>query len=150
MRHIKFPVLKGKHVVFPRDHICPWCRKKKLSDSDGMAILNAGAMRPIAPQCYAMADDDVAFMSLVWHGNDSPANSHTRNEFATVEIADLVDSGQFEFYFCSTDCLRAFLNYCVDELERRRTRSRRANRRQTRITSVPLRRAKKRGQVTRR
>ena len=39
---------------------------------------------------------------------------------ASIEIAELVATGQFELYFCSTDCLRAFLNYCVDELERRR------------------------------
>ncbi|MBI5653204.1 MAG: hypothetical protein HZC40_22575 [Chloroflexi bacterium] len=85
-----------------------------------MAILNAGAMRPTAPECYEMAQDDAAFMTLSWHGNDTPNNPRGHGEFATIRIADLVDTGQFEFYFCSTDCLRAFLNYCVDDLERRR------------------------------
>ncbi len=62
-----------------------------------------------------MATDDAAFMTLIWHSNDP-----STYDDASIEIAELVDTGQFELYFCSTDCLRAFLNYCVDELERRR------------------------------
>jgi hypothetical protein len=80
-----------------------------------MANLNAGAMRPTKPRCYEMAHNDAAFMALVWHSND-PANY----DDASVEIAELVNTGQFEFYFCSTACLRAFLKYCVDELDQRR------------------------------
>ncbi len=115
MPSVKFPVVKGKRVVFPKDHLCPWCRKRKLGKPPGMAILNAGALRPTAPECYTMADTDAAFMTLVWHSND-PANY----DDTSIHIADLVNTGQFELYFCSTECLRAFLNYCVDELERRR------------------------------
>ena len=82
-----------------------------------MAILNAGAMKPTAPESYTMAEEDAAFMTLIWHSND-PANY----DDASVEIAELVSTGQFELYFCSTACLRAFLNYCVDELEHKRAR----------------------------
>lgn len=130
MPKIKLPVVKGKQVVFPKNHICPWCRDKKLSDSPSMAILNAGAMRPTQPECYEMAKDDAAFMTLVWHGDATPANPRRHGEFATVDIADLVNTGQFDLYFCSTDCLRNFLNYCVDELERR-IESAKANKKQT-------------------
>ena len=115
MPRIKFPVVKGKQVVFSKDHLCPWCRKRKLTDPPGAAILNAGAMRPTKPEYYEMAQDDAAFMALIWHSNDS-----ANYDDASIEIAELVDSGQFDLNFCSTDCLRAFLNYCVDELERRR------------------------------
>jgi hypothetical protein len=115
MLQFKFPVLHGNQTVFPKDHICPWCGARKLSDPPGMAILNAGALKPTAPECYTMALEDAAFMTLTWHSND-PANY----DDATIRIADCVDTGQFELYFCSTACLRAFLNYCVDELERRR------------------------------
>ncbi|MCI0478889.1 MAG: hypothetical protein L0Y55_21815 [Anaerolineales bacterium] len=115
MSSIKFPVVKGNQVVFPKDDLCPWCRKRQLTDPPGAAILNAGAMRLTKPECYEVAHDDAAFMALIWHSND-PANY----DDASVEIAELVDTGQFDLEFCSTDCLRAFLNYCVDELERRR------------------------------
>jgi len=83
MPRIKFPVLKGNHVVFPRNHICPGCRKRKLGEPPGMAILNAGAMRPTAPECYTMATDDAAFMTLIWHSNDpstyDDTSSRSRN-----------------------------------------------------------------------
>jgi len=64
-----------------------------------------------------MAIGDAGFFSLIWHSNYA---NRERYDDASVEIAELVDTGQFDFYFCSTDCLRGFLNYCVDELERRR------------------------------
>ena len=37
--------------------------------------------------------------------------------FKMVHVADNCRGGQFDVYFCSTDCLRAFLNSCVDALE---------------------------------
>src|SRR5712692_5257476 len=117
MPKIKFPVVKGKQVFFPTDHICPWCRKRKLSEPPGMAIVNAGAMRSEGKDRYGMATDDAAFFTLVWHSNSSKAEEY---DDASVDIADLVDSGQFDLYFCSSECLRGFMNYCVDELERRR------------------------------
>ena len=40
--------------------------------------------------------------------------------FACVDIVEDVRGGQFSMYFCSTDCLRAFLNSCVDELDRQK------------------------------
>ena len=36
---------------------------------------------------------------------------------AEFELARDVKKGQFSMFFCSTVCLRAFLNECVDELE---------------------------------
>ena len=35
-----------------------------------------------------------------------------------AEIVRDTNFGQFDLYFCSTPCLRRFLNACVDELER--------------------------------
>ena len=124
MPKTRFPVAKGKQTVFPSDHVCPWCKKRKLGDPPGMAILNAGAMHPVGKDRYEMATDDAAFFTLVWHSDHSEP-SKVDYDFATLDIADLVETGQFEFYFCSTDCLRAFLNECVDELERRRKPKRR-------------------------
>jgi hypothetical protein len=43
----------------------------------------------------------------------------TNEEGAWVEIVRDTTTGQFDLYFCSTACLRRFLNECVDELERR-------------------------------
>lgn len=57
-----------------------------------------------------IADDCIGFLSMVWHADDIGVCSFMR-------VADWTPGGQFEFYFCSTKCLRAFFNACVDGLE---------------------------------
>ena len=61
------------------------------------------------------APDLEGFLSFGYHGkhNGKPG------AYAVVPIAENVPIGQFEYYFCSTSCLRKFLNAGVDELERR-------------------------------
>ena len=36
-----------------------------------------------------------------------------------MHIVEDVAYGQFEFYYCSTTCLRKFFGMCVDELDAR-------------------------------
>ncbi len=117
MPRLKLPVVRGNQLFFPKNRVCPWCRKRPVGEPHGMAALNAGAMRKVGKERYEMADDTAAFFSLTWHGDHSDANK--AHAFATIYVADIVKSGQFDLYFCSTDCLRGFLNYCVDEVERR-------------------------------
>ena len=94
-----------------------------------MAILNAGAMRQVAKDRFEMATDARAFMTLMWHGAHSGGKGELPDVFASVDVADEVANGQFELYFCSTSCLRGFLNYCVDELENRMEAARSKKRR---------------------
>lgn len=82
-----------------------------------MAILNAGAMRPVGGNRYEMATDTEAFLILLWHGAHSGGKGVFPEVYASVDVAKDVVSGQFDLYFCSTACLRHFLNYCVDVLE---------------------------------
>ena len=84
-----------------------------------MAILNAGAMRQVGKDRYEMATDTRAFMTLIWHGAHSGGKGALSEIYASVDVADEVVNGQFDLYFCSTACLRGFLNYCVDALEER-------------------------------
>lgn len=76
-----------------------------------------------------MSDDRVSggvdprldgFLSMVWHGAHEGGHGEWRNLSSMVRVADNCRGGQFEMYFCSTDCLRGFLNDCVDRLESRR------------------------------
>ena len=59
------------------------------------------------------------FLSLQWHGADAENGGIGENPDtqADYEVVDTQFKGQYELYFCSTDCLRNFLNACVDELE---------------------------------
>jgi hypothetical protein len=117
MPKIKLPVVQKGRVVFPDKPLCPWCRKQKVYEPHSMAILNAGAMRQVGEEHYTMATDTAAFLSLTWHGAHSGGQGQLPEIYASVEVAAQVASGQFDLYFCSTSCLRGFLNYCVDALE---------------------------------
>jgi len=59
------------------------------------------------------------FLHTSWHGAHYGGRGKDKGIGATIVIAQNVKGGQFELYFCSTKCLRSYLNYCVDELERK-------------------------------
>jgi hypothetical protein len=86
-----------------------------------MAIINAGALRSLGNDRYEMATDSVAFLTMTWHGAhpDTGGSGGDAGIHASIDIADTVAHGQFDLYFCSTACLRQFLNDCVDALEAR-------------------------------
>ncbi len=85
-----------------------------------MAILMAGAVMMDRRTKWGGPSKNMdGFLTLCWHG------AHDGGEGIDPEIGCLVDialdvvGGQAELYFCSTKCLRQFLNACVDELERK-------------------------------
>lgn len=80
-----------------------------------MAILSGGAMRVVDPKkkSATMADDCIGFLDLVWHGAHDGGKGRDREISTRVPLADDTPGGQFEFYFCSTRCLREFLNASV-------------------------------------
>lgn len=57
-----------------------------------------------------MRDDALTFLKLWDHGVTK--NGHS------LEICSNEGFSQFEFYFCSTKCLRAFFNKLVDDFEK--------------------------------
>jgi hypothetical protein len=69
----------------------------------------------------------VGFLSLHWHC-DQVASAY-------LPIVDNARGGQFEMYYCSTECLRAFLGACVDELEDRMRKAELDERRHAHATS---------------
>ena len=126
MQRIKLPVVRNQKVFFPAKAVCPSCRKRKVFEPHSMAILNAGAMREAGRGRYEMATDTRAFITLIWHGAHSGGKGALSQD-AYVDVADNVANGQFDLYFCSTSCLRKFLNYCVDALEERMEAARSKN-----------------------
>ncbi len=84
-----------------------------------MAILMGGAMRVTDAKSKSaeMAQDCIGFLDLFWHGGH-PSMGGTGIDIdvdAYLPVAEDTPSGQFEFYFCSTGCLREFLNGCVND-----------------------------------
>ncbi len=65
-------------------------------------------------------DDNMdGFLYISWHGVHDGGTGNDKEIGAMIEIVSKVGGGQFDLYFCSTKCLRSYLNYCVDELERK-------------------------------
>lgn len=67
------------------------------------------------------------FLSLTWHGahKNEGGLGIDADIFKTLQITQDVRGGQFSLYFCSTQCLRFFLNYIVDKLEEKIKKARR-------------------------
>lgn len=115
---MRFPILKTKPWL-PCTPTCSQCSKKV--DNNRKAIFMGGALRWTDKKndCAEMIEDGAGFLTMMWHGDENdPVFCST-----SVDIARHTDNGQFEFYFCSTSCLRAFLNVCVDELEKAKERA---------------------------
>ena len=115
------PAIDGRPGRFPRDEaLCPWCRKNKVFEPHSFAILSGSALKRVGKDRFEIADDVSGFLEVGWHGAHSEEGSEGPDADIGLSIAIAVNApqGQFELYFCSTDCMRAFLNFCVDELER--------------------------------
>ena len=76
-----------------------------------------------------IAGDCIGFLDLAWHGVHDGGSGMHREVHARVPLAKDTPAGQFEFYFCSIRCLRAFLNAWVDRLDDRIQRAVRKPRR---------------------
>lgn len=68
-----------------------------------------------------------AFFHLTWHGAPDSGEGEDREIGYMLDIIRDIRGGQADMYFCSTACLRQFLNHCVDELERKVARMRSSN-----------------------
>jgi len=126
----KFPVVTGYPAVFPLpidDFLCPWCREHSVGEPNSMAMLSGGAISPTGKIAKKLS----GYLWLQWHGaHPQEGGKGPDPHIGTgIMLAEQTHEGQFEFYFCSTACLRAFLNFCVDELESEIANERRQRRR---------------------
>jgi hypothetical protein len=118
MAELKFPVVKVKSNHWPKKPLCPICGKNKVFEPHSMAILTAGAMlMDRARDSGGPSNDLDGFLALHWHGAHNGGQGKDDDVFCGVDIIRDAIGGQADLYFCSTECLRKFLNACVDELE---------------------------------
>ncbi len=115
----KYPVIKGKTDHYPQKPLCPWCKKHKVLEPHSMAILSGGALTKKGRDHYSGPSNNLnAYLSLTWHGAHDKGEGNDREIGYVLNIAEDVKGGLFDLMFCSTKCLRSFLNACVDELEK--------------------------------
>ncbi|MBI4559232.1 MAG: hypothetical protein HY706_16730 [Candidatus Hydrogenedentes bacterium] len=120
-RRIKLPVMEKRPGHYPKKPLCPWCKKRKVWGPHSMAILCGGALGKIDRDTYAAPTKGLkGFLSLKWHGADDPSGEgEHRYKGVLLYLAEDIYGGYFYLMFCSVKCLRAFLNSCLDEFERR-------------------------------
>jgi len=83
-----------------------------------MAVLTGGALfMDRKRRNGAMHNQMDGFLDILWHGAHDNGEGDDRDIATSVYLANDCRGGQFEIYFCSTACLRAFLNAWVDALE---------------------------------
>ena len=117
---MKLPTVKGRTSYHPKKALCPWCQQNKVLEPHSFAVLSGGALLMDREEDYGSADDNMdGYLELLWHGAHDGGEGKNREIGARVQIAHDVRGGQFEVYFCSTECLRSYLNYCVDVLEKK-------------------------------
>ncbi len=86
---------------------CSLCNNKP---KDGVfVVLNGGALKGNKDNA-SMDSGLVGFLTLDLH-------DHNKKGSGFLDIVDNSPNGQFEFYFCSTKCLRKFFNKVVDAFE---------------------------------
>ena len=115
---MKLPTLKNKTNSYPEKALCPWCRKNKVFEPHSFAMLGGGALFLNRNRDSGGPDDRMdGYLSLTWHGAHEEGEGKDRDIYSVVQIAKDVRGGQYDVYFCSTKCLRSYLNFCVDQLE---------------------------------
>ena len=108
-----YPVLRGKKVYLPHTPVCSACRRRPVEPHAFAAFAFGALIREADDTAWGLDERLQGFCWLHWHGAREAGDS------AHLRLADEVVGGQGEFYFCSTSCLRRFLNGSVDALERR-------------------------------
>lgn len=110
---MNFPVIKENNKPFyPTEDICPICNADRTKLNSNFFILNGGALKKVNEENFISTDDFVGFLNLTFHaGEDSKVSG------ATLDIVENSKFGQFDIYFCSTDCMRIFFNKSIDQLE---------------------------------
>ncbi len=141
MMRVKLPVVDTKPNYWPTVARCPICKKSEVHEPHSMAILGAGALKMNRRrQEGTMSDDLDGFLHLAWHGAHDNGQGINRDIGCILNIVQDARGGQADLYFCSTKCLREFLNGCVDELERNIEKTKRTTKRSSnnRIEPAPV------------
>ncbi len=112
-----FPVITGPREGWPQESKCPVCGKTRIFEPNSFACLAGGAL---LGETDSSCECEVnGFLDINWHGahSDDGGKGDDPDIHASVPIATGDQTMQYELYFCSTSCLRTFLNSWVDTLE---------------------------------
>ncbi len=115
---IPFPVIsKNTKMFYPSSRVCPICNTDRHSSNSGFYVLNAGALEEVSQETLMMSDKLKGFLKLAYH----PSEDSDENGFC-IDIVKDSECGQFDIYFCSTNCMRIFFNKIIDTIENKKNK----------------------------
>ena len=113
------PLLKGEDTVLLHDGgKCFVCRENLVGEPNSFALINGGGL--LRKESGNWISEKISgFLTFTWHGAHSDMNGVGVDSdiSASYDLVNDTNHGQFDMMFCSTPCMRSFLNTCVDELE---------------------------------
>jgi hypothetical protein len=110
---INFPIItKSGKSFYPTENKCPICGADRTKLNSKFFVLNGGALKKINKDYSTMSDDLEGFLSLSYHSGEL-----SRGNSTDIEIVELSQSGQFDIYFCSIECLQIFFNQIVERIK---------------------------------
>ena len=101
---MKFPIVDNSHTT-SNPRVCTYCNGELPNDESDVWLM-LGTMQ-----------GDTNFQSMGNEGELFGFFSISRHSGKSIEIVQNGLAGQADIGFCSSKCLRAFFNACVDELE---------------------------------
>ena len=112
--NLKFPAIKKMTDPYFAKRQCRVCESGGMHEPNSFAILHGGAT-----DMSTSAASAPAWLGLTWHGahTDQGGEGKLPDTGAELSIVEDCPGGQYAIYFCSTECLRSFLNQAVDALE---------------------------------
>ena len=123
MEEIKFPVIDHKgDNVYPEGNICPICKKEKVfTKNDRHIEISGGGLFVLnkKEEYKKSIPETEGFLSLVWYEKVKNKNGISLWDGSYMDIVERSANGIYSLSFCSTKCLREFINKCLDEFERR-------------------------------
>jgi len=116
---MKLPVINSRSAAFyPEDFKCPVC-SQPLKEPNSFLVVNGGAMKRISRNfSEGVCEDLRGFLDIRFYGPTGKGLGKYKNKAADREIVRNSKGGQFDLNFCSTDCLRIFVNSIIDDMEK--------------------------------
>ena len=114
---MEYPIISKKtKSFFPTSVVCPICATNRTKLNSEFYVLNGGALEKINKNTSMSSGKMEGFLSVQYHSGDDSENCGFN-----FDIVDKSEGGQFDIYFCSTNCMRQFFNELIDKIEKKTT-----------------------------